>query len=77
MSHSLLGLLDKDSSGGSDNNVSELERDLLLAFEEQESSSLVSPLAPYVLLVALLSHLTLRLIKNIAKVELVSADQKD
>jgi hypothetical protein len=42
---SLPELLDEDSSGESDDNVSELERDLLLAFEEQEKSSSVSPLS--------------------------------
>jgi hypothetical protein len=41
---SLPELLDEDSGGGNDNNISELERDLLLAFEEKEKSSSVSPL---------------------------------
>ena len=41
--HSLPKLLDEDSGGGSDDNVTELERDMLLAFEEQEKSSSVSP----------------------------------
>jgi hypothetical protein len=43
MPRSLLEPLDKDSSGGSDDNVSELEKDLLLAFEEQEKPSTASP----------------------------------
>jgi len=41
---SLLELLDKNNGGGIDDNVSELEKDLLLAFEEQEKSSLSSKL---------------------------------
>jgi hypothetical protein len=35
--------LEEDSGRGSDDNVSELEKDLLPAFEEQEKSASVSP----------------------------------
>jgi hypothetical protein len=49
--HTLPKPLDEDSGGGSEENVSELERDMLLAFEEQEKSSLAtatcSPQPPY------------------------------
>jgi hypothetical protein len=39
--------LDEDGGGGSEGNVSELERDMLLAFEEQEkSSSATAPSSP-------------------------------
>jgi hypothetical protein len=45
--HSLPKLLDKDSGGGSYENVFDLERDMLLAFEEQEkSSSATAPSSP-------------------------------
>jgi hypothetical protein len=37
--------LDKDSRGDSSKNVSNLERDMLLAFEEQEKSSLATALS--------------------------------
>jgi hypothetical protein len=37
--HSLPKPLDEEGGGGSEENVSELERDMLLAFEEQEKSS--------------------------------------
>jgi hypothetical protein len=40
---SLLEPLNEDSGGGSDDNVSELEKGLLLAFKEQEKPSSVSP----------------------------------
>ena len=39
--------LEEDSSGESDDNVSELEKDLLLAFEEQEKSSVSPPSAAH------------------------------
>jgi hypothetical protein len=45
--HSLPKPLDEDGGGGSEENVSELERDMLLAFEEQEkSSSATAPSSP-------------------------------
>jgi len=43
--HSLHKPLDEDSAGGRDDNVSELEKDLLLAFEEQEKSSVSPPIS--------------------------------
>jgi hypothetical protein len=40
--HSLPKPLDKDGRGGSKENVSKLEKDMLLAFEEQEKSLLAT-----------------------------------
>jgi hypothetical protein len=66
--------LDENGGGGSDENASELERGMELAFEEQEKSSWLLLLAPQVLAVRLLSHRTLKLIRNMIKAGLVIAD---
>jgi hypothetical protein len=44
--HSLPKLLDKDGGVGNEENVSELERDMLLAFEEQEELSAIASSSP-------------------------------
>ena len=67
MPQSLPALLEKDGGGGSERNVSELERDLQLAFEEQEKLSATSPSFPRPRRSA--EPQTLRLIRIITKAD--------
>ena len=70
----LLKPLDGGSGGQSEENVSELEMNMLLAFKEQESRYRLPLPAPHVIIVTLLSHRTLKLTRKLIKAELIIAD---
>lgn len=74
--HSLLTPLDENGGGGSYENAAELERDIQLAFEEQEKSLSATAPAPTILIVPLLSHHTLGWVRKMIKAKLVTADYR-